>query len=139
MSRTNTIDSLFFVQLIVGAFFLILGLEAITFGNSAAGQVTNFFNNLSGNSKGIVDVVIAVVEIVSGAFIILALILPFKKPVFNFATFVIFALWAIRIVYVYFVSVKVFTPSTLTWLRGISLDGLVLVSVWVINKRFSST
>ena len=146
MSRTNSIDSLFFLQLFVGALFILLGIESITNNNSLLGQATAFIDKIFGNKQiePIVNIVLGVIEIVSGVIILGALILPFQKSVFSFITFIIFALLAIRIVYVYFFgTVHVLPPNAsaneiFSWLKQIALDGLVLVSVWAINKRFVS-
>lgn len=135
MARTNAIGSLVILQLALGCFFLIMGLEEVLYHNSTVGQFVSGLGKVFGDTKYPLEMTIAIIEIIVGVVVILSLFVQFPKGLFNLAILIVFVLWAVKIVYVHFITKEVFTPSWLTWLKGFSLDLIVLLSVWLVRGR----
>jgi hypothetical protein len=137
MSRSGLkIGALFLLQLAVGLFFLIVGLEVLIYYNSAAGQLEGL-SRLFGSATYVIQIIIGVIELVSGIVILGALFLPVQFSMLNIAVLVVFILWIVRIIFVYFVSRRVFDPTVLTWLREVALDIIVLIGIWIVRERYA--
>ncbi len=137
MSRSGfQIGALFFLQLAVGLFFLIVGLEVLVYYNSAAGQFGAGMSRLFGNATYVIQIIIGVIELASGIVILVSLFLPVRYSVLDIAVLVVFILWIVRIIFVYFVSRRVFDPTVLTWFREIALDIIVLIGIWMVKERY---
>ncbi len=138
MPRTNSPGSLMILQLALGVFFILIGLEVLIYYNSTVGQIVSGFSNLFGGSKQVIESVIAVIEIVAGAVLILTLFVPMGRGAFNFLVLLIFILWAAKIVYNDFIVKTVFQPNWLTWCKELALDVIVLVGVWATRAKQTS-
>jgi hypothetical protein len=138
MPRTNSLGSFMILQLALGVFFILIGLEVLIYYNSTVGQLVNGFSNMFGGSKQVIESVIAVIEIVAGAILILTLFLPMGRGIFNFIVLLIFVLWVAKIVYSDFFLKQVFQPNWLTWLKELALDIVVAIGIWVTRAKASS-
>jgi hypothetical protein len=135
MPRTNAPGSLMVLQLALGTFFILMGLEVILYYQSTAGQFASGIANLFGDTKHIIENIIAVIEIICGAILILALFIPMGRGAFNFIVLLIFILWVARFVYFDFFAKAVFQPNWLTWLKELSLDIIVAIGIWVTRAK----
>jgi uncharacterized membrane protein YphA (DoxX/SURF4 family) len=135
MPRTNSPGSLVILQLALGVFFILIGLEVIIKYQSFTGRIMSGIANFFGDNKHIIDNVIAIIEIVCGAILIIALFVPIGRGAFNFIILVIFALWAARIVYFEFIYKAVFQPNWIAWLQDLCLDIIVLIGIWATRSK----
>jgi hypothetical protein len=138
MPRTNSPGSLMILQLALGVFFILIGLEVLMYGQSGIGQILNGIANAFGDTKHVIDTIIAIAEIVCGAILILALFIPMGSGAFNFLVMLIFILWIGRIVYFDFIAKAVFQPNWLTWLKELALDIIVAIGIWVTRTKRAS-
>jgi len=123
------------LQLALGVFFILIGLEVLLYYNSTVVQLVSGFSNIFGGSKQVVESVIAVIEIVAGAILILTLFVPMGRGIFNFIVLLIFILWVAKVVYSDFILKEVFQPNWLTWLKELALDIIVAIGIWVTRAK----
>ena len=136
MASNRRTGSFFLLQLAVGLFFLLMGLKGIINYDSTGSQVTRFFNDILGSNNNIINVIISVGALISGVIILGGLFVPLKNSTLMIATLVVFIFWALKIAYFYFVN-NLMEPNLITWLQNLSLQFVVLMSVWIINRKYS--
>jgi uncharacterized membrane protein YphA (DoxX/SURF4 family) len=122
--------SIFFLQLCLGVFFLILGVSNLTNYNSDWSQLTRVFR---GNDS--LAVVMAVVEIVMGAILILGLFLSASKDMTKLTGIALFVLWGLYMV-VAFIVQDFLKPNFLTWLYRVAWNSVILISLWIVGERY---
>jgi uncharacterized membrane protein YphA (DoxX/SURF4 family) len=138
MPKTNAPGSLVILQLALGLFFILTGLEVLMYYQSLFGSLEKTLANFFGNTQQVIANVIAVVEIVSGAILIISLLIPMGRGAFNFIVLLIFILWIAWIVYFDFIAKAVFQPNWLTWLKELALHIIVLIGIWATRARSSN-
>ncbi len=136
MASTRRTGSFFLLQIAVGLFFLLMGLKGIINYDSAGSQVTRFFNDILGSNDSIINIIVSIGALVSGIIILGGLFIPLKNSTLMIATLVVFIFWALKIVYFY-VANNLMEPDLITWLQNLSLQFVILMSVWIINRKYS--
>ncbi len=136
MASTRRTGSFFLLQIAVGLFFLLMGLQGIINYDSYGSQATRLVNNLFGNNNNIINIIVSVGALVSGVIILGGLFIPLKNSTLMVATVIVFIFWAVKIAYFYFVN-NLMEPDLISWLQKVSLDFVVLMSVWIINRKYS--
>jgi uncharacterized membrane protein YphA (DoxX/SURF4 family) len=136
MASTRRSGSFFLLQIAVGLFFLIMGLQGLINYDSFGSQAGRMFNDLLGNDNNIINIIISIAALVSGIIILGGLFIPLKNSTLMIATLIVFIFWAVKIAFFYVVN-NLMEPNLLTWLQNISLDFVVLMSVWIINRKYS--
>ncbi len=136
MAGTRKYGSFFLLQIAVGLFFLLMGLQGLINYNSNINQASRFINDLFGNNNNIINIIVSVGALVSGIIILGGLFIPMRSSTLMIATLVVIIFWALKIAYFY-VANNLFEPDMLTWLQRLSLDCVVLMSLWIINRKYS--
>lgn len=136
MASTRRTGSFFLLQIAVGLFFLLMGLQGIINFDSYGSQVTRFVNDLFGNNSNLINIIVSIGALVSGLIILGGLFIPFKNSTLMIATLFVFIFWILKIVYFY-IAHNLMEPDLITWLYKLSLDIVVLMSVWIINRKYS--
>jgi uncharacterized membrane protein YphA (DoxX/SURF4 family) len=121
----------FFLQLCLGVFFLVLGVSNLTNYNTDWNALRRAFG-----SNQTLAIVMAVVEIVMGALLVLGLFISLSDEVTKLLGFVLFVLWALYIV-VSFIVNDFIKPDFLTWLYRLAWNSVILVSIWIVGRRYS--
>jgi uncharacterized membrane protein YphA (DoxX/SURF4 family) len=121
----------FFLQLCLGVFFLVLGISNLTNYNSDWNALRRAFG-----SNQTLAIVMAVVEIVMGALLVLGLFITLSDDVTKVLGFVLFVLWGLYMV-VSFIVNDFIKPDFLTWLYRVSWNAVILISIWIVGRRYS--
>jgi len=121
----------FFLQLSLGVFFLVLGISNITNYNDDWNALKRAFGN-----NQTLALAMAVVEIVMGALLVLGLFVALSDGATKVLGFVLFVLWGLYMV-VSFVVKDFAKPDLLTWLYRVSWNAVILVSLWIVGRRYS--
>ncbi|MCK5673093.1 MAG: hypothetical protein KAH95_06940 [Spirochaetales bacterium] len=136
MASTRKAGSFFLLQIAVGLFFLLMGLQGIINYDSYGSQATRFVNDVFGNNNNIINIIVSIGALISGVIILGGLFIPLKNSTLMIATLIVFIFWALKIAYFYFVN-NLMEPNLITWLQNLSLQFVVLMSVWIINRKYS--
>ena len=136
MASTRRTGSFFLLQIAVGLFFLLMGLQGIINYDSYGSQATRFVNDLFDNNNNIINIIVSIGALISGVIILGGLFVPLKNSTLMIATLVVFIFWILKIAYFY-VANNLMEPDLLTWLQKMSLEFVVLMSVWIINRKYS--
>ncbi len=136
MSAKKYQGSYFLLQIAVGIFFLLLGLQGIMHYNSDISGLGRALAKTFGGKVNYISITIAVLELISGVIILGGLFVPMKNSTLMIASLAVFIFWAVRIAYFFFVN-NFTEPDLLTWLQRLSLDCVVLMSVWIIQRKYS--
>jgi uncharacterized membrane protein YphA (DoxX/SURF4 family) len=123
---------IFFLQLCLGIFFLVLGITDLTNYNHPdfLSQVGRAFGK-----NETLALVMAVVEIVMGAILALGLFLSASTDMTKLLGVVLFILWALYMVVAFFVQ-DLLKPNLLTWLYRVSWNAVILISLWIVGRRY---
>ncbi len=113
-----------------------MGLQGIINYDSYGSQATRFVNNLVGNNSNLINIIVSIGALVSGIIILGGLFIPLKNSTLMIATLLVFIFWAAKIAYFY-VANNLMEPNLLTWLQNLSLQFVILMSVWIINRKYS--
>jgi hypothetical protein len=120
----------FFLQLFLGVFFLVLGISNLTHYNSGLSEFKRAFGN-----NDTLSVIMAVIEIVMGAFLVLGLFVSASTDMTKLLGLVLFVLWALYMV-VTFIVQDFLKPSLLPWLYQVSWNAIILISLWIVGRRY---
>jgi hypothetical protein len=124
------------LQLVVALFLITLGIVGIINYNSDLNQFTRAVAKAFGGRDNVLNMVIAITELVSGIIIGGALFVSSSKNLLFLASFIVLALWIIRILYFFFLN-NIFEPDFLIWLNRLSLDLVVGASLWIVSRRYA--
>ena len=136
MASTRRTGSFFLLQIAVGLFFLMMGLQGIVNYDTYGSQATRLVNNLFGNNNNIINIIVSVGALVSGIIILGGLFIPLKNSTLMVATLIVFIFWIVKIAYFYFAN-NLMKPDLISWLQNLSLQFVILMSVWIINRKYS--
>jgi uncharacterized membrane protein YphA (DoxX/SURF4 family) len=123
---------IFFLQLCLGVFFLVLGITDLTNYNNPGflSQVGRAFGK-----NETLALVMAVVEIGMGAVLALGLFISASTDLTKILGVALFILWALYMVVAFFVQ-DLLKPNLLTWLYRVSWNAIILISLWIVGRRF---
>lgn len=146
MRRQNSgLTSIFFLQLAVALFFLILGIQGIVNNISQntgfAREVARFFN-AEDPAVHQTQLVMGIISLVAGLLLLLGLFRFGDSRLVVISSVLIFLFWMVRFVMIRFMSELVikngnisFLPDFSTWLLAVSMDIIILCSIWTIARR----
>jgi hypothetical protein len=128
--RGFSLTSVFFLQLCLGVFFLMLGIIGLGHYDSKLSELARFFGR-----DDTLSVVMSVVEIVMGSILAIGLFVPVPRNVAKIFSLVLFALWALYILLNFFLEKSFLEPTKAVWLYNVSWRALILVSLWVVGRE----
>jgi len=134
--RTLSFDAISVIQIIVAVFLFTLGLIGILEWNSSAAQFGRGLTRLFGGANNPMNVIIAILELAAGVIVFAALFVMVKSRILYVLTFIIAILWIVEIIIGFF-AYGVFEPNFVVWLNGLSADAIILLALWLINRRYA--
>jgi hypothetical protein len=136
-SSTSLGNTQTLVHIAAALFFITLGIVELTAYNSGVSEFTRSATKAFGGKNDISNIIIPILELISGIIILGSVFVPVKKRLLFIATFVIGVIWVIQII-VYFFMNNIFEPNFFVWLNRLAVDLLVLAAVWMINRSRKS-
>ena len=122
------------LQIVVAVYLATLGITGITLYSSGGGKLAREFARLFGGG-GSLDLVVAIIELVAGALVFLALF-PFTGDRARFAAcFISAVLWLVWVLYS-LVLHNALEPSVIAWLNRLALDLVVGVALWLVSAQY---
>jgi hypothetical protein len=93
---------------------------------------------LFGQSRGgeAFNLAMGILEIVAGVIVVAGLFVAMRGRVLYVLTLIIVAVWIVAIIFAFFVN-RIFEPDFLSWLNRLSLYVVVLIALWMINRRYA--
>ncbi|WP_028972659.1 hypothetical protein [Spirochaeta cellobiosiphila] len=136
MKSTSRFGSLMILQIALGVFIFILGLNGIIHYNSTFSEASRAVSQLfGGGNNQTLNLIVAVVELIAGVILVGGVFLPIDSKALFFAGFIVFILWALRIVMFSFLD-GFLKPDLLPWLQSLALDVVVLVGLWSVSTSY---
>jgi hypothetical protein len=129
-------DALFVLQVVVAVFLFTLGLMAVIRYDSGLARFGRDLNRALGGTNNPFNIIVAVVEMVAGVLILAALFVPVKTRWLYWTTLVVAIVWAVRIVLFLFAG-DIFEPTFLVWLNRLAADLVLLLALWMINRKYA--
>jgi hypothetical protein len=129
--KAISLSSIFFLQLCLGVFFLMLGIVGLGHYNSKLSEVARFFGR-----DDTMSVVMSVIELVMGGILILGLFVRISGSLAKVFSIALFVLWAIYMFINFFMNKSFLEPSEVVWLYNFSWNAIILVSLWVVGKKY---
>ena len=130
------VDTLFVLQIVVAVFLITLGLVGIIRYDSDVSRLGRDLNRVFGRANDPFNVIVAAVELAAGILVLAALFVPVKTRWLYVTTLVIAIVWAVRIVLFLFAS-RIFEPTFLAWLNRLAADLILLLALWLINRKYA--
>jgi len=127
----------FFMQLVVGIFFFLLGLYGIL------PNIDESIFTLTHSSTQL-EVIFGVLELLCSVVLLGGLFLATQRKVLAFVSFVIFLFWAARIVLTKFIlgismvrGTFYFAGGFPNWLMVLAVELIIMVSILIIHRRYA--
>jgi hypothetical protein len=127
----SSFGSLFFLQLSLGAFFLMLGIMGLGDYDSGLSRAARFFGR-----DDTLRVVMAVVELVMGVILVLGLFMSVSADLTKIFLIALFVLWALYMVLSLFLNDSFLKPNTVAWIYSLAWNSVILISIWVVGGRY---
>jgi len=134
--RTLSFDAVGVLQIVVAIFLFTLGLIAILEWNSGASQLGRGLTRLFGGPNNPISLIVAIVELAAGAIVFAALFVNVASRLIYVLTIIIAVLWVVEIIIAFFAQ-DAFRPDFLIWLNRLSADVIILLGLWLINRRYA--
>jgi len=137
MARSRaSVDLITILQIVVAVFLVTLGLIAIIHYNADLARFGRGMNRLFGRSNDPLNLVVAIVEVVAGVIVFAGVFFAVQSKLLYSATLVIAILWIIQIILSFFAS-NFAEPDLVIWLNRLAADVIVLLSLWLINRKYA--
>jgi hypothetical protein len=134
--RTLSFDAVSVLQIVVAVFLFTLGLIGIVDWNSGLSQFGRSVNRLFGGANNPLAITMAVVELAAGVIVFAALFINVMSRLVYWLTIVISILWAVEIIVGFFAQ-GAFEPDFIIWLNRLSADVIILLGLWLINRKYA--
>ena len=128
--QVSVVSAVFLLQLCLGVFFIVLGISNLTNYNSDWSELKRAFGK-----NDSLSLAMAVVELVMGAILVFGLFLSVSADLTKLLGIALFILWALYIVLAFFIQ-NFLEPNFLAWLYPLSWHGIILISLWIVNKKY---
>jgi uncharacterized membrane protein YphA (DoxX/SURF4 family) len=128
--------TLLVLQIIVAAFLITLGLVGLIHWNSDPTRFGRGLTRAFGGSNSPVALVVALVELLAGIIVLAGVFVRVRGRLLFAATLVIAILWAIQIIVSFFAR-DIFEPDFWIWLNRLAMDLIVLLALWLINRKYA--
>jgi hypothetical protein len=128
------VDTVFWVQLVLGAFLFTLGLKGLVYGDYGLFGSVRGIRGLFHRRDETLLVIIALVETAAGLLFLAGLFFAEGRALF-WAALVLLALWLIQLIYFYLLE-GAFEPNFVVWLNRLSFDLLPAVGMWMVARRY---
>jgi uncharacterized membrane protein YphA (DoxX/SURF4 family) len=137
MARSKaSVDLITILQIVVAVFLITLGLIAIVHYNSDLARFGRGMNKLFRRANDPLNLVVAIVEVVAGVIVFAGVFFAVQSRLLYGATLVIAILWIIQIIISFFAS-NFAEPDLIIWLNRLAADLVVLLSLWLINRKYA--
>ena len=134
--RTGTFDAMIAVQIVVAVFLFTLGIIGIMYWNSDISRFGRGVNRLFGSTDNPFNIFMAVVELAAGVVVFAGVFVTLKSRLLYWLTIVIAIVWILQIIIVFFAQ-GIFEPEFLVWLNRLCADLIILLALWLINRRYA--
>lgn len=125
-----SLNSLLLLQLALGVFFLVLGISNLTNYDSGMSELKRAFGK-----NDTLSLITAIVELVMGAVLVLGLFMSVSADLAKLFGLALFALWAVYMI-ITFIAKNFLEPNFLTWLYGFSWHSIILISLWIVWRKY---
>ena len=134
--RAVTFDSVIVVQIVLAVFLFTLGLIGIMDWNSSLGQFGRGMNRLFGRAGNPFNIIVAIIELATGAIMFLGIFISNLNRVLYWATWIVVVIWIVEIIIDFFAQ-GAFEPNFLVWLNRLAADVIVLGVLWLVNRKYA--
>ena len=135
MAKKVSFEVVLLLQLGVGLFLATLGIAGVAHYNTDLNELGRAVTRLFGGKNDPTSLVVAIVQLVAGAAVLGALVVPVKGKALSFLTLAVTALWLVYLVVV--AARSAFEPDLVSWLNTLAADLVVLVALWMVNRRYA--
>lgn len=126
MKKGSQLSVVFLMQIAIGFYFCISGIQGIMGFNSQTNQLLNDMNKLMGNQPNYLPLIIAILFLLIGFILVVGVIAGIRNKALYYT---IFILWAVYLVMTYFTN-DFMKPEAIVWLKGLSSQLIVLAGLW---------
>ena len=134
--RSAGLDTGVVLQVVVGVFLLTLGLVGIVQWDAGAAQIGRGLNRAFGRANDPINLIVSIAEVAAGVIVFAGVFWGLKSRLLYVATLVIAVLWAVRLVLA-FLARDIFEPNFLVWLNRLAADLIVLLALWLVNRKYA--
>lgn len=132
MSQKMSTSSI--LQILVALLLLTFGIAGLTDYNSTGSELMRSANKMFGGSNDIVPIILAVIQIVVGALLILEFFTPVPSKFVFIGMVIICVIWIISIL-TSFITNNFLEPNFIAWLAKISVELILLFSFWTVGSQ----
>jgi hypothetical protein len=134
--RAVSFDAMIVVQIVVALFLFTLGLIGIMYWNSDLSRFGRGLNRFFGRADNPFNIFLAVVELAAGVVVFAGVFVTLKSRLLYWLTIVIAIVWILEIIIAFFAQ-GIFEPEFFVWLNRLCADLIILLALWLINRRYA--
>jgi len=128
--------TLLVLQIVVAAFLITLGLLGLIHWDSNPARFGRGLTRAFGGSNSPVALIVAIAELLAGIVVLAGAFARVRGGLLYASTLVISILWAIQI-FVSFFARGIFEPDFWIWANRLAMDLIVLLALWLINRKYA--
>jgi hypothetical protein len=128
--------TLLVLQIVVAAFLITLGLIGIVYWKSDLARFGRGLNRAFGGANSPMGLIASIAELAAGVIVLVGVFQSVRSRLLYGATLVIAILWVIQIVVIFFTR-SIFEPNLLIWLNRLAADLIVLLALWLVNRKYA--
>jgi Na+/melibiose symporter-like transporter len=125
---TRKADALTLIQIACTVLLILMGIQAIVYYDSTAGEVSRFFQRAVGRNDYAVNITMGIVTIVCGGILGLTVLMkiPFRSQLVLGAA----VLWIAMALYVLFIRANAFEQNALAGFSELFQRGMIALILW---------
>ena len=134
--RALSFDAVSVIQIVVALFLFTLGLIGIIDWSSGMAQFGRSMSRLFGAANNPLNIIVAIIELAAGVIVFAALFVNVRSRLVYWLTVIIAILWVVEIIIGFFAQGP-FEPDFLIWLNRLCADVIILLALWLINRKYA--
>lgn len=124
------------LNLSLALMFIALGISGISSYNSGGAEIMRGLSQVFGGRNSVIPLVFSIVQLVAGILLVLNIFNIFPSSLTSILLLVIFIFWCITILLNYFAN-GFMKPNFVTWLGNVSVQLVILSSLWIVFRGTS--
>ena len=124
------------LSLALGLFLVIVGVQGLAQGNALSRSLQSIATFLGGSQEpAFLSITFYILEIISGAVLFLTPLGFLQPNVAGIGVLFVDLVWLGKTLLDFFIYGKPFQPNAFDWWRGLSLNVVILISIWHLRPR----
>jgi hypothetical protein len=124
-------DASFFLQLSLGAFFLMMGIMGLGNYNSKLSEIARALGR-----DDQLRVVMSLVELVMGIVLVSELFVSLSANIAKLLSLTLFGFWILYMLISLVLNGRFMEPNAVVWLYNLAWHTVILTALWIVGRKY---